>query len=58
MKLMNKIKARIIANYIIKQIKKISKTETINVWLHVTENIKNTKYIYDSIDYMDDRPKD
>ena len=45
MKFLNKIKARIISNYIIKQIQKISKTNTLNVYLHVTENIKNTKYI-------------
>ena len=52
MKLMNKIKARIIANYIIKQIKKISKTDTLNVYLHVTETIKKTKYIYVKFNIM------
>ena len=46
MKFLNKIKARIISNYIIKQIQKISKTDTLNVYLHVTENIKKRKYIY------------
>ena len=46
MEIFKKIKARIIANYVIKQIKKISKTNTLNVYLHVTENIKKRKYIY------------
>lgn len=46
MKIFKKIKARFIANYIIKQIQKISKTDTFNEYLHVTENIKKTKYIY------------
>ena len=47
MKIFNKIKARLITNYIIKQIQKISKNDTCNEYLHVvTENIKNTKYIY------------
>ena len=52
MKIIMKIKARIIANYIIKQIKKISKTNTLNVYLHVTENIKNTNYIYVKFNMM------
>ena len=52
MKFLNKIKARIISNYIIKQIQKISKTDTLNVYLHVTENIKNTKYIYVKFNMM------
>ena len=52
MKIFKKIKARIIANYVIKQIKKISKTNTLNMYLHVTENIKNTKYIYVKFNMM------
>ena len=52
MKFFNKIKARIISNYVIKQIKKISKTDTLNVYLHVTENIKNRKYIYVKFNIM------
>ena len=52
MKFFNKIKARIISNYIIKQIQKISKTDTINVYLHVTENIKKRKYIYVKFNIM------
>ena len=52
MKIMNKIKARIISNYIIKQIQKISKTDTLNVYLHVTENIKKRKYIYVKFNIM------
>ena len=52
MKFFNKIKARIISNYIIKQIKKISKTDTLNVYLHVTENIKKRKYIYVKFNIM------
>ena len=52
MEIFKKIKARIIANYVIKQIKKISKTNTLNVYLHVTENIKNTKYIYVKFNMM------
>ena len=52
MKIFKKIKARIIANYIIKQIKKISKTDTLNVYLHVTETIKKTKYIYVKFNIM------
>ena len=52
MKFLNKIKARIISNYIIKQIKKISKTDTLNVYLHVTENIKKRKYIYVKFNIM------
>lgn len=47
-----KIKARNISNYIIKQIKKISKTDTLNVYLHVTENIKKRKYIYVKFNIM------
>lgn len=46
MKIIKKIKARIIANYIIKQIKKISKIDIYNEYLQVNENIKKTKYIY------------
>ena len=46
MKIFKKIKARFIAKYIIKQIQKISKTDILNEYLHVTENIKKTKYIY------------
>ena len=46
MKIFKKIKARIIANYIIKQIQKISKTDTCNEYLRVTENLKKSKYIY------------
>ena len=52
MKFFNKIKARIISNYIIKQIQKISKTDTLNVYLHVTENIKKRKYIYVKFNIM------
>ena len=52
MEIFKKIKAQIITNYIIKQIKKISKTNTLNVYLHVTENIKNTKYIYVKFNMM------
>ena len=52
MKFLNKIKARIISNYIIKQIQKISKTDTLNVYLHVTENIKKRKYIYVKFNIM------
>ena len=52
MNFFNKIKARIISNYIIKQIKKISKTDTLNVYLHVTENIKKRKYIYVKFNIM------
>ena len=46
-----KIKARIIANYVIKQIKKISKTNTLNVYLRVTEKNKK-KYIYIKFNIM------
>ena len=46
MKIFKKIKARIISNYIIKQIQKYSKTNTLNAYLRVNENIKKTKYIY------------
>ena len=46
MKIFKKIKARFIANYIIKQIQKISKTDTCNEYLRVTENLKKSKYIY------------
>lgn len=52
MKFFIKIKARIISNYIIKQIQKISKTDTLNVYLHVTENIKKRKYIYIKFNIM------
>lgn len=52
MKFFIKIKARNISNYIIKQIKKISKTDTLNVYLHVTENIKKRKYIYVKFNIM------
>lgn len=52
MEFFNKIKARIISNYIIKQIQKISKTDTLNVYLHVTENIKKRKYIYVKFNIM------
>ena len=52
MKIIMKIKARIIANYIIKQIKKISKTNTLNVYLRVTEKNKK-KYIYIKFNIMD-----
>lgn len=52
MNFFNKIKARIISNYIIKQIQKISKTDTLNVYLHVTENIKKRKYIYVKFNIM------
>lgn len=46
MKIFKKIKARIIANYIIKQIKKLSKIDIYNEHLHVTENVNKSKYIY------------
>lgn len=46
MKIFKKIKAQIIAKYIIKQIQKISKTDTLNEYLHVTKNINKSKYIY------------
>ena len=46
MKSFKKIKAQIVTNYIIKQIQKISKTDTCNDYLRVTENIRKTKYIY------------
>ena len=46
MKIFKKIKARLITNYIIKQIQKIGKTDTHNNYLRVTENIRKTKYIY------------
>lgn len=47
MKFLNKIKARIISNYIIKQIKKISKYDDIcNEYLRITKNINKTKNIY------------
>lgn len=41
-----KIKARIIANYIIKQIQKTSKTDICNEYVRITGTTKNTKYIY------------
>jgi len=53
MKLFKKIKARYIANYIIKQIQKISKTDICNEYLRVTENIKKSKYIYIKFNLMD-----
>ena len=46
MKFFKKIKARIIANYIIKQIKKISKIDTYNEHFRVTGNVNKSKYIY------------
>lgn len=47
MKFFNKIKARIISNYIIKQIQKISKYDDIcNEYLRITKNINKTKNIY------------
>ena len=52
MKIFKKIKARFIANYIIKKIKKISKTNIHNEYLHVTENVKKTKYIYVKFNIM------
>ena len=52
MKFLNKIKARIISNYIIKQIQKITKTDTLNVYLPGTENIKKRKYIYVKFNIM------
>jgi len=53
MKIFKKIKAQIIANYIIEQIQKISKTDTCNEYLRVTENIKKTKYIYIKFSLLD-----
>lgn len=53
MKIFKKIKARIITNYIIKQIQTISKTDTCNEYLRVTENIKKTKYIYIKFSLLD-----
>lgn len=53
MKIFKKIEARIITNYIIKQIQKISKTDTCNEYLRVTENIKKTKCIYVKFNLMD-----
>lgn len=47
MKKIDKNRAKIISNYIIKQIKKISKIDTCNNnYLRVTKNIKNSKCIY------------
>ena len=47
MKFFNKIKARIISNYIIKQIQKISKyDDNCNEYLRITKNINKTKNIY------------
>lgn len=46
MKFFKKIKARIIANYIIKQIKKISKIDIYNEHFRVTGNVNKSKYIY------------
>lgn len=53
MKIFKKNKAQIIANYIIEQVQKISKTDTCNEYLHVTENIKKTKYIYIKFSLLD-----
>ena len=52
MKIFKKIKARIISNYIIKQIKKYSKSEIYNMYLRVTERNKK-KYIYVKFNIMD-----
>ena len=52
MKIFKKIKARFIANYIIKQIKKYSKNDTLNEYLRVTEKNK-TKYIYVKFNIID-----
>ena len=52
MKIFKKIKARFIANYIIKQIKKYSENNTHNMYLRVTEKNK-TKYIYVKFNIMD-----
>lgn len=52
MKIFNKIRARIISNYIIKQIKKYSKNEICNMYLHVTERNKK-KYIYVKFNFID-----
>ena len=46
MKIFKKIKAQIIANYIIRQIKKISKIDVYNEYLRVTGNVNKSKYIY------------
>ena len=46
MKIFKKIKAQIIANYIIKQIKKISKIDSYNEYFRVTGNVNKSKYIY------------
>lgn len=46
MKILRKIKAQLITNYIIKQIQKNSKTVVYNDYLRVTENKKKTKNIY------------
>ena len=46
MEIFKKIKARIIANYIIKQIKKISKIDIYNEHFRVTGNVNKSKYIY------------
>ena len=55
MKIFKKIKARFIANYIIKQIQKISKTDTCNEYLRVTENLKKSKYIYIKFNVINDK---
>ena len=52
MKIFNKIKARIISNYIIKQIKKYSKNDIYNMYLRVTEKNKK-RYIYIKFNIMD-----
>lgn len=53
MKIFKKIKAQNITNYIIEQIQKISKTDTCNEYLRVTENIKKTKCIYVKFSLLD-----
>ena len=52
MKIFKKIKARIISNYIVKQIKKYSKNDIYNMYLRVTEKNKK-KYIYIKFNIMD-----
>ena len=52
MKIFKKIKARFIAKYIIKQIKKYSKNDTHNMYLRVAEKNK-TKYIYVKFNIID-----
>ena len=56
MKIFKKIKEeQIVTNYIIKQIQKISKNDTCNEYLRVTENIKKTKYIYIKFNVINDK---